>query len=96
LTDEDSSSAGNTPSVTTRAAPYRSAMKRLRAVSRWTRPREICAHSWVDITRRITSKGQAWSMLAASVYTVNVMPIDRTASSAASCRAVSSSPSDTR
>ena len=42
-------------------------MKRLRAVKRWTSPREVRSHSWVDITRGITSKGQGWSMLAASV-----------------------------
>ncbi len=71
-------------------------MKRLSAVNRWMRPAEICAHSWVEITRGITSKGQAWSMLADWLYTVKVMPIERMASSAAACRPASSSPSKPR
>ncbi len=42
-------------------------MNRLRATSRWTSPREMRSHSWVEITRGMTSKGQAWSILTASL-----------------------------
>ena len=55
--------------------------------------RRPARHSSAAMTRGITSKGQARSMLPASEYTVNVMPMEAMASSAASWRSSSSSPS---
>jgi hypothetical protein len=41
-------------------------MNMFSAVSRCTRPAEIALHSWVEITRGITSNGQDRSRLSAS------------------------------
>ena len=71
-------------------------MNMLMAWSRWSRPFEMRDHSSAAMTRGITSKGQDRSMLPASEYTVNEMPMEAIAFSAASCRWNSASPSSVR
>ena len=65
--DPARTSMGKTPSFTTRCSLYRSLMNRLSAVSRCLSPASMRSHSRRAIMRGMMSKGQARSMLPASL-----------------------------
>ena len=65
-------------------------MNRFSAWIRCLRPRSIITHSAASMTRGTMSKGQTFSVPASWPYTLKVIPIVKSALSAAFCRSASS------